>query len=382
MNKSPAFQFYPKDFLSDINVVSMNMEERGIYITLLSICWIEDGIPIDSPLVSNWLKTGSPLKECFYEKDGKLRNRRLDKERKKQVDWAKKSAEGGKSTQRKRWDGVEKLSRSERLKKARQKGTHTEDEWQKLQQICNNKCVICGVEKGNSHGNALCKDHIIPICLGGSDSIDNIQPICRNCNTGKTNKQIDARPKDWKKRLTNYQPTVNQRSTLQSSSSSSYKDKILTNLIVELIKKNDSKAKVPKENTPQFDKWCDHIRLCRERDKRTETEIERAIRFSQEDEFWKANILSTAKLRAKLPQLLHQASRGSQERYVGSTPQKPKSPEQQKFEGAIKAKRQEIESQYRSELSEARKSKDKNRWDEIHAIINNAVAAYSQELEG
>jgi len=86
--------------------------------------------------------------------------------------------------------------------------------------------------------------------------------------------------------------------------------------------------------------------------------------------------------RAKLPQLLHQASRGSQERYVGSTPQKPKSPEQQEFEDAIKAKRRELESQYGDKLNEARKNRDRNRWDEIHALINDAVAAYSQELDG
>ena len=45
INKPPAFQFYPKDFLSDINVSVMSMEERGIYITLLSHCWLEGWLP-------------------------------------------------------------------------------------------------------------------------------------------------------------------------------------------------------------------------------------------------------------------------------------------------------------------------------------------------
>jgi hypothetical protein len=36
--KSPAFQFYPKDFLTDENVRVMSLQERGAYITLLCLC--------------------------------------------------------------------------------------------------------------------------------------------------------------------------------------------------------------------------------------------------------------------------------------------------------------------------------------------------------
>jgi len=226
MDKPPAFQFYPKDFLSDINVSAMDMEERGIYITLLCYCWLEDGIPKKSRMVKKWLKNGSPLCDCFYEKDGKLRNKRLDKERQKQIAWAKKSSKGGKISQKKRWGDIKKESRSTRLKRAREKGTHSNQEWQIMQEICDFKCVRCGVSSSDLDGERLCKDHIIPICKGGDDSINNIQPICRNCNTAKTNEQIDYRPVDWREKLikklsTNRQPIVNQSPTLQSSSSSS-----------------------------------------------------------------------------------------------------------------------------------------------------------------
>ena len=47
VNKSPAFQFYPKDFISDLNVQMMTMEERGVYITLLCSAWIEGQVPDD-----------------------------------------------------------------------------------------------------------------------------------------------------------------------------------------------------------------------------------------------------------------------------------------------------------------------------------------------
>ena len=46
-NKSPAFQFYARDFLADMKVQLMSMEQRGMYITLLSYAWIENGIPND-----------------------------------------------------------------------------------------------------------------------------------------------------------------------------------------------------------------------------------------------------------------------------------------------------------------------------------------------
>ena len=45
MSKPPAFQFYAKDFISDMNVVMMSLEERGAYITLLSHLWIQGWLP-------------------------------------------------------------------------------------------------------------------------------------------------------------------------------------------------------------------------------------------------------------------------------------------------------------------------------------------------
>jgi len=102
MNKPPAFQFYPKDFLSDINVVSMNMEERGIYITLLSICWLEGWLPNGSTKLqrlcgnpSGWNEAWLNIEPCFYENDGKLYHKRLQIEREKQLKWREKSKIGG-----------------------------------------------------------------------------------------------------------------------------------------------------------------------------------------------------------------------------------------------------------------------------------------------
>ena len=47
-NKSPAFQFYARDFLADMKVQLMSMEQRGMYITLLS-CLLYTSDAADEP---------------------------------------------------------------------------------------------------------------------------------------------------------------------------------------------------------------------------------------------------------------------------------------------------------------------------------------------
>ena len=223
MKNPPSFQFYPQDFLSDLNVQSMTDEQVGKYTKLLCYCWIEDGIKNGNPLVEEWFKKHPILALCFIKKGGKYRNPRLDKERDKQKAWAEKSRRGGEKTQKLRWGDIPKLTRHEREKIARLKGSHTSHEWKALVDFCGNKCVICGTPSTGLIGQKLCKDHITPICIGGSDSITNLQPICRNCNTGKMNSHEDLRPVGWEKCLTiistKGQPKVKQGSTLPLQSS-------------------------------------------------------------------------------------------------------------------------------------------------------------------
>lgn len=71
-----------------------------------------------------------------------------------------------------------KLTRWQKLQ--RNGGKHTEAQWERLKARYSYTCVKC-----RQQGVELTKDHIVPLALGGTDSIDNLQPLCRRCNSSK-----------------------------------------------------------------------------------------------------------------------------------------------------------------------------------------------------
>lgn len=89
-------------------------------------------------------------------------------------------------------DGTHSHKRHERLYAARKRGRHTPMEWMAMLNFCGNKCGKCGSKKN------VCKDHILAIVLGGSDAIDNLQPMCGSCNSRKGNDTTDFRPVGWR----------------------------------------------------------------------------------------------------------------------------------------------------------------------------------------
>lgn len=76
-----------------------------------------------------------------------------------------------------------------RMIASKAKGDHTKDDWKKMYDFFEGRCVRCieYVAKG--------KDHIVPVYRGGSNHIRNIQPMCAHCNSSKGPEQVDYRPK-------------------------------------------------------------------------------------------------------------------------------------------------------------------------------------------
>jgi uncharacterized protein YdaU (DUF1376 family) len=122
MSKAPAFQFYPKDWLSSPKVQLMSPAQEGAYVRLLAYCWDsgdcslpddDDELAVLSRLGEGWFNGGSTVvRKCFIPhptKAGYLSNQRLLEEAQKQTAWQKKSSDGGKKSAAKRAENKEKL---------------------------------------------------------------------------------------------------------------------------------------------------------------------------------------------------------------------------------------------------------------------------------
>lgn len=104
-DKSPAFQFYAKDFLSSSRVQRMSLAEVGAYIILLSHNWLSGSLPAAHEELAKLLKVpmarfrklwAGPLSECFVTCGSQLTNARLEDERRKQIAYRQRQSDNGK----------------------------------------------------------------------------------------------------------------------------------------------------------------------------------------------------------------------------------------------------------------------------------------------
>lgn len=96
MAKAPAFQFYPKDYLTDAKVRRLSWAARGVYIELLALMWVEGKdrlLEADIPAIlgipdTEWRAFRDELQHksarVFAERGAYLVSKRLTLERRKQ----------------------------------------------------------------------------------------------------------------------------------------------------------------------------------------------------------------------------------------------------------------------------------------------------------
>jgi len=82
---------------------------------------------------------------------------------------------------------VIQTQKTRRSQKATTQNRLTAKEWRVIVEICGGICLKCGDKN-------ITIDHIIPLSKGGTHCKNNVQPLCRKCNSSKGVKTIDYRP--------------------------------------------------------------------------------------------------------------------------------------------------------------------------------------------
>lgn len=82
-----------------------------------------------------------------------------------------------------------------RHRSGRQGNSFTSGEWIALCKLHGPGCLCCGAE------SKLVPDHIVPLSRGGSNAIENIQPLCQTCNLKKGIQSTDYRKngRNWRR---------------------------------------------------------------------------------------------------------------------------------------------------------------------------------------
>lgn len=63
-------------------------------------------------------------------------------------------------------------------------------EWAEVKAKYDNKCLRCGKQEPEIK---LTVDHVLPLAKGGTNDKDNVQPLCKSCNSRKHTNHIDYR---------------------------------------------------------------------------------------------------------------------------------------------------------------------------------------------
>lgn len=110
--KAPAFPFYPRDFVGDLDVAASSLEEVGFYTVLLCYAWLKDGLPNDHAKLARalhvtpqkfarlWAVVGEKFPKA---PDERLRNPRQEEVREEQRAHRAERSESGRRGNDRRW---------------------------------------------------------------------------------------------------------------------------------------------------------------------------------------------------------------------------------------------------------------------------------------
>lgn len=169
-------------------------------------CLQEKEITEFSPAKENKDKLNSWCKQCHrnYQTKFRLIYPEKVKERNKKQQIRIKQLGGPQVIYAERWYKTQKKYRQSdkgklnhrikqhRFRKERKqklKGSFTREQWIHLLSFYapNGKCLCCQKQE------KLTIDHVIPITIGGNNTINNIQPLCKICNLRKATNIADYR---------------------------------------------------------------------------------------------------------------------------------------------------------------------------------------------
>jgi len=91
---------------------------------------------------------------------------------------------------------IRNLERKRRAKKRKANGSHTPEDILNLLVLQNTKCKYCEVQLNTEGKMKYHIDHRMPLVLGGSNNVENLQILCPRCNLTKSAKHPDIYEKE------------------------------------------------------------------------------------------------------------------------------------------------------------------------------------------
>jgi 5-methylcytosine-specific restriction endonuclease McrA len=133
---------------------------------------------------------GAASKKYYTKNKQKWKIKALDSEyRKRKAEYARRYRQTIKGKE------VNRIGQSKaKAKRLNAEGFHTTQEWIDPKNKYDNRCLCCGRHESELK-SVLEEDHVIPLSRSGTNWINNIQPLCEDCNGmgGKGTKSTDFR---------------------------------------------------------------------------------------------------------------------------------------------------------------------------------------------